>query len=1461
MKRFFKILLLTLLFLFGLAYILLQSNPVQNYIIKRVTSSMEKKSGTKVRIGHVDIDFFHGVRFDDVLICDLHEDTVIYSRVVKLDLKDVKLNSNQVLINFVLLENANIKLKRHAQDKRWAYMMLLDNFKSKNTNKKSNSPNWDIEIAEIKLDDCAFQYEDEHANHRVNEFDEDHIQFTHLNAKIEEMSILGDSTRLRIKQFNAIEQCGFVITNLQSLLSINAHEMNFSELHIITPYSDIKNQFIMRYDSIDDFDDFLSKVRLEAHIDQSTIGFDDLHFFASELEGMHQKIILSGVGKGPVDNLKCKNITAKFGNESYFNGNMSFKGLPDVYETFFDISTKDARLTKADLEYLIGQELPQEVYQLGSIKYQMKAIGFMRDFVLEGDFATASGNLRTDLNLKFPEDKIESYSGTASFKDFNLGKLTGNKNIEEVSGRVSVDGSGLTLKTISTKIDADLESILFNQYNYKNITAHGTIANKLFTGKALVADENLNLDFDGTVDYSKGESIFNFNAKIKNANLKALNLDSANSILNAQVQMNLHGNNIANIYGNAVIPMISYQRDGRKYEFKKLELSSKILSGKRSIDITSDVIDASIDGNYNFNDLADAITNEAANLYPDYFKHIDKVSIQDFVYHFNLKKPEEFISLLDPDLNLKPTIIEGYFNNGLHSYAVHIKSQQITYGAIILDSIVLDATRKVQEPLQIGLRTFGIHEESIAPYITHDSVSVTCDYNTMKLKVDAFDKNTGNKVNLFCSMDFMKEGIALKMINSGGKYQSIPFEFTHLEPIFLSDGGARFINLMVKSQDQEVAVNGRLSKHPDEQITLGIHSFQLSTINNLMKNIGVNLYGEVNGNLSITNPLNKPYFSSDSSGITVKTFRVDNDTFGNLRINSTYSKSDNLIFSKVQFTDGDLQNLVMEGKVYANRKSNYLDFDIDIGETPTRVLNFVFKGIASQLEGSLTGKAKLTGSFDKPEFNGSAFLKNGGFTVDYLRTHYKFDNEILIKKNSFEFYNAKLYDENKRLALANGKVTHSNFDHWAIDIIVGNFSNYKILNTSARDNDLFYGIGYATGNVSMKGDIDNIKMVMNLKSNKGTIINIPLTNPEYSSKSSYITFKEKNPKASKSYQVLLSGLELDMNLDINEDAYIKLIFDSQLGDIIEGTGTGNMRMNISPTGDFTMFGYYEIVHGKYLFTKYDIFNKPFIVKKGGRITWDGDPYAAKVNLEAVYNISQANANSLLPEQTGSSASAVTTIPVDCILYLKGLLFKPDITFNIEIPKLQNFNNPTLENTVKTYITSWQQNPDELNKQVFSLLFFKRFFPLDNGTQAFTPSAGGYTALGDLLTAQLTNWLGQVFTNNPLGIDYNKTDTKGAGIWIFKLSKKFFNDRLVLEGNYVLDGEATSNVTGNISAQVLLDRSGQLRFTVFSKKANNTFTYNQNVLTSGAGFYWRTEFNTFKRRKRVPTQQTNNAPIE
>jgi len=41
-------------------------------------------------------------------------------------------------------------------------------------------------------------------------------------------------------------------------------------------------------------------------------------------------------------------------------------------------------------------------------------------------------------------------------------------------------------------------------------------------------------------------------------------------------------------------------------------------------------------------------------------------------------------------------------------------------------------------------------------------------------------------------------------------------------------------------------------------------------------------------------------------------------------------------------------------------------------------------------------------------------------------------------------------------------------------------------------------------------------------------------------------------------------------------------------------------------GDISMYGHYEIEQGEYLFTLFNLVNKPFAVKQGGTIDWLGD---------------------------------------------------------------------------------------------------------------------------------------------------------------------------------------------------------------------------------------------------------------
>jgi len=69
-----------------------------------------------------------------------------------------------------------------------------------------------------------------------------------------------------------------------------------------------------------------------------------------------------------------------------------------------------------------------------------------------------------------------------------------------------------------------------------------------------------------------------------------------------------------------------------------------------------------------------------------------------------------------------------------------------------------------------------------------------------------------------------------------------------------------------------------------------------------------------------------------------------------------------------------------------------------------------------------------------------------------------------------------------------------------------------------------------------------------------------------------ILAKAKNkPKA----KVELSGITLDLNLEITPDALVEIIFDIKSGDIIRGRGNGDIKLQVDTKGEFNMFGQVE----------------------------------------------------------------------------------------------------------------------------------------------------------------------------------------------------------------------------------------------------------------------------------------------
>ncbi|NJK98587.1 MAG: hypothetical protein HC905_29995 [Bacteroidales bacterium] len=95
--------------------------------------------------------------------------------------------------------------------------------------------------------------------------------------------------------------------------------------------------------------------------------------------------------------------------------------------------------------------------------------------------------------------------------------------------------------------------------------------------------------------------------------------------------------------------------------------------------------------------------------------------------------------------------------------------------------------------------------------------------------------------------------------------------------------------------------------------------------------------------------------------------------------------------------------------------------------------------------------------------------------VNYLKTRYSFSKPIRIKDNTILASDIVLYDSKGNKCEFNGKITHHFFKDFWFDL---NFkgNNFEFLNTSEKDNSLFYGHAFATGNIEITGPPRNLNM-------------------------------------------------------------------------------------------------------------------------------------------------------------------------------------------------------------------------------------------------------------------------------------------------------------------------------------------------------------------------------------------------
>ncbi len=1442
---FLSLLLLTL--------IVFNSSRFQTWITSKATSYLSAQFKTKITIDRIKYFPFNGFALDNVYWGDQKNDTLFFVDELRFNLGGFNSEKLKLTLNDVIVEGGYCKIVTYP-DSTFNIDVLFNILDPNDTIPDTLSPPFQLYFNRVACHNSRFRLIDSTSAFETSGFDGLNEDFHHIEIVARDFWIIEDSLHFDLRKLACAERSGIEVKNAQTIATIYPQGMLFDNLELNTAYSHIAHTFHMRYQSWDDMGDFNQKVNMYGLVREGEVDMRDLQYFSDALAGNTQHFKVDAEVTGTVDNIKIKTMDVDFGTQSKLNGNGTIKGLPDIDETFFDLKANQATTTKVDLERLLTMGLPDELTQLGDMKFNGRYTGFYNDFVAYGKFQSTLGSGSCDLNMKLGNSTtIPSYSGKLALTNFNIGGLVQQSAIGKTSLKAEINGKGFNIHDIESKIDAQVAYLEANHYIYKHIALGGTFVHKMFEGRFDMNDENAEVHFDGTIDLNKEIPLYKFKATVDYADLKALHFDTSNMVLSTKIDIDFSIQNIDNNEGEINLNKILFIKNGIDYPIENIRLKSTINGNKKSIAITSDMLSAQIQGQYVFSSMWSSFKNICFQAAPDYFHPITlpNQSTENFTFKIDIIDTRVLSDLFFPSVNIAGANFKGGLNNTNNSFNIEGEIEALSYNDYTLNQIsTQESIERGNGTISLAIGTLSNRDTMLAQKISIQSYLNKNEINSTFLVADTlgFIQTT-----LFANTLFSDQTILTKFDSSQITYKHKQIQIGNNANILYSKATNQFsiTNLNLFHDQEHIALNGFYAPQKDYHFTANLDNVHLSIINLIFQKSNIKIRGEANGEITLQG--NHHNFMINTS-LALDTVVLDNDSIGNFTIASNYDEQQKRFVSVVKSTAGQLKNLELGGYIDTRKSPYEVNFNLAFAESDLRSFQAFIKEDATIFYGRVSAKCKLTGTVNKLVVDGDIHLNQVLARIEYLKTVYAFNTTIGFTQNTININPFQVTDIYGKKAKVSGSISHQYFSNFMYNIQLNELNGFQVLNTTSKDNTLFYGKAYATGKLSITGPQDDLMLEATLKSTKGTVFNIPLSESQDEDGDALLNFVNKDTtlkSVNMQDKSSLIGFRMNMFVTITPDAQIQLVFDETQDDKIIGTGQGALQMELTKQGNFNIYGDVTIEDGEYKFTAIDIFTRKFTLKRGGSIIWTGDPLQAKMNIQGLYKIRSADVSKLLP----SSDSTRKLVAVECLLNLKGYLTAPEIGFDLNFPDNNNAllgnNASALENTLRRL----RNEPDLMQQQVVSLMLFNTFVSMQGVTQQNPDIASEINnTLSSLISAQTNSILGKVAPGLNVSTDYRLPDEKaGAGAQAyFSASKRFLNDKFELRASIDMLNTGTSNITG----QYNLRPDGNLKLIGFNRSAKSVINtgYTQNVNSQGVGLYYRKEFDSFSELLRKKQKQ-------
>ena len=1462
-KKIVRLLVLAAILIPTVALVAVQVPAVQTALVGRVTQSLTRNLNGDISVGKVYLSLPNNLILKDVCIVS-NGDTLLAAGKVLLRVSTPSLVfSDQAVIRRVSLENGRAAIRR-LDDSTTTLSALLAPLKDRERDTTTSLPWNSVKLNKLTVKNFGFTFDN-----RPPELQSDTTAATHvdwknirledINLTLRNLSYEDGTLAARADQIAFREQCGLDLQQLSGDIRLDGDGLSIESLEYDDGLSQLHAQrFALGFKDFSDFSHFLEKVSLDVSLNNSVLDLQSLHRFTGirALAEAELPVLLDGAVSGPFNDLRTDLFRIQSpSRDTRVTLKGRVKGLSDPQTMYVDAHIFDGVTRTADIA-----DMADRLHR-GIDTRSIRKLAAGESISLKGDVTGRLADLKADLGLGTAtmgsatvnarlgkQGRHLQAEGQVTSNDLHLGRILGQPSLGALTADAVLTFDNAGGKTRIEVTPAVIGNFSFRGYDYHGIEADIRMLDGNITADVHSDDPNLKMRLSGDIESDKRtkERHYRLWMELDTANLTALNFDKREGVTaSLSVLADVLQTADGALLGEAVIRDLHAQMQDQSFDVGDVYISSTLDQDRYNLSLNSSVAKADYDGNVFVGDFV----RQAAHVVSD--GHLNSVFRNPIACDFN---PEAFGSLMIRTLNLQPVcsfIAPELFISRESSIGFSMLGDEIE-GRIASELMasgglfVRNLQGRVYNQGSALRSSFNVDRiESGEFFAENIGLDATADDTGIDLHAsfenDDESRNCADIRSRLTFGDIARDGWKLKA-DIRPSALTLAGATWNLEPasVFYREKHIRIDEFALCHEGQSLEIDGVAGDQPSDTLNVWLNDFDLNLVNAFIRD-DFNLQGKLTGEGEAISLL------GEGKGVLFdlygKELSMAGHAVGDMRLRSNWDDAEKA-FKVLAYTSLESRHPMRATASYLPSGKD-LDLSLQFDRFPVGYLEPVLGGIASEVDGSLSGGLRVKGPTDRLDVSSENTRFNGlTFKLDYTQVVYTADGPFTVTSQGVTFDNIDIRDKFNHPAILSGGVTYDHFKNLRLGVRI-DLDHVMGLNTKVTDNSSFYGRAFADGSVRILGTTDNIRLSLNLTTRENSTIHIPMSKSS-KEKNSLLTFINTETKPMDLYDSLVlahrathgkqgkKGTALSVNLRLNAtpDAEIQVEVDRSTGDILKARGNGQIGITAGGADQFDIKGDYRVDSGNYHFGMLGLTSRDFSIDPGGTLAFNGDIMDSDLDLTATYR-TKASLSPLIADSTAVS----TRRTVECGIAITGKLANPNIGFKINVPDLDPSTQSRVESAFNT--------EDKRMKQALALLISGSFVP-DEQSGIVNSTTILFANASEMMAGQINNIFRQLEIPVDLGFNYQPTET-GRSIFDVAVSTQLFNNRVSINGtigNRQYISSSNSDIVGDLDIEIKLNRQGQLRLTLFSHSADQYSNYLDQSQRNGAGIVYQEDFNSF-----------------